>query len=56
MAARIGDWQMVFFWGAQHSFTIPAADGKTLQGALYSALADWRSWEHMKLFFSEVQH
>ena len=40
--------------GANRSFTNPRANDKTLQGALYEAGADRRSWEHRKLFFSGV--
>ncbi|MEW6486972.1 MAG: dienelactone hydrolase family protein [Thermodesulfobacteriota bacterium] len=47
------DWQMVFYGGAQHSFSNPAADG-TLPGAVYEEKADRRSWEHMKVFLSEL--
>ncbi len=48
------DWQMVFYGGAQHSFSNPSADGKALPGALYDERADRRSWEHMKSFLVEL--
>ena len=48
------DWQMVFYAGAVHSFTNPAAGSDPAKGAAYDAKADRRSWEAMKAFLSEV--
>ena len=47
------DWQMVFYAGAVHSFTNPAAGSDPAKGAAYDAKADRRSWEAMKAFLSE---
>lgn len=47
------DWQMIYYGGAMHSFTNPAADG-SIPGAQYNAKADARSWEHMRLYFREI--
>lgn len=48
------DWQMIYYGGAVHSFTNPAADGSFNKGALYNEAADRRSWEDMKVFFAEL--
>lgn len=47
------DWQMVFYAGAVHSFTNPAAGNDPSKGAAYDAKADVRSWEAMKAFLAE---
>lgn len=48
------DWQMVYYGGAKHSFTVSDADKKNLPGIQYNAAADRRSWAHMQLLFNEV--
>lgn len=48
------DWQMVWYGGAQHSFTNPSADQYGLEGAKYQKQADQRSWIHMNKFFEEL--
>jgi dienelactone hydrolase len=48
------DWQMVIYGGAVHSFTNPQAGRDPAKGAAYNEKADRRSWEAMKLFFSEI--
>jgi dienelactone hydrolase len=48
------DWQMVWYSGAQHSFTNPSADQYGLDGAKYHKQADQRSWIHMQQFFDEI--
>lgn len=48
------DWQMVIYGGAVHSFTNPGAGSDPAKGAAYNEKADRRSWEVMKLFFSEI--
>lgn len=48
------DWQMIYYAGAKHGFTNPAADGKGLSGLGYDKKADTRSWQHMKSFFEEI--
>ncbi len=48
------DWQMIYYGGAVHSFTNPAADKKNINGLAYSPSADERSWKHMQLFFNEI--
>ena len=47
------DWQIVFYAGAVHSFTNPAAGNDPSKGAAYDARADRRSWEAMKAFLAE---
>ncbi|MEW6003270.1 MAG: dienelactone hydrolase family protein [Nitrospirota bacterium] len=47
------DWQMVYYGGAVHSFTNPEADNYGIKGVAYNKKADRRSWEAMKIFFSE---
>jgi dienelactone hydrolase len=48
------DWQMVFYGGAVHSFTMPEAGNDPSQRAAYDEKADKRSWEAMKSFFGEI--
>lgn len=48
------DWQMIFFGGAVHSFTVPEAGGDPSKGVAYHADADRRSWQAMKGFFEEI--
>ena len=48
------DWQMVYYGGAVHSFTNPAADGKNIKGIAYNPKADERSWKYMQIFFEEM--
>ena len=48
------DWQMISYSGAVHSFTKPGAGNNPASGSAYHALADKRSWQHMKLFFDEI--
>ena len=48
------DYQMVYYGGAQHSFTVPGADKKGLKGIRYDAAADRRSWAAMTALLDEV--
>lgn len=48
------DWQMIYFGGAVHSFTNPAADQAGIQGIAYHRKADERSWKYMQVFFTEI--
>jgi dienelactone hydrolase len=48
------DWQFVSYGGAVHAFTNPAAGNDNSRGAAYNEKADKRSWEAMKVFFSEI--
>lgn len=48
------DWQMIEYSGAVHSFTQPMAGDDPAAGAAYNAVADRRSWGHMRLFFAET--
>jgi len=48
------DWQMIYYGGAVHSFTNPAAGNDNSRGAAYNPTAARRSWEHMKLFLAEI--
>lgn len=48
------DYQMIYYGGAQHSFTVPAADQRGLKGIAYDEAADHRSWAHMRMLFHEV--
>jgi len=48
------DWQMVFYGGAVHSFTVPEAGNDPSKGMAYNEKADKRSWEEMKQFFNEI--
>ncbi len=48
------DWQMIFYGGAVHAFTNPAAGNDKTRGAAYDEKAAKRSWQHMKMFFEEI--
>ncbi|MBF0500004.1 MAG: dienelactone hydrolase family protein [Candidatus Riflebacteria bacterium] len=48
------DWQMVYYGGAVHSFTMKDAGNDPSKGAAYDEKADKRSWEAMRLFFTEL--
>jgi dienelactone hydrolase len=48
------DWQMISYGGAVHSFTLWDAGADAASGAAYNKRADDRSWEAMRLFFSEL--
>ncbi len=48
------DWQMNIYGGAVHSFTNPASGNDPSKGVAYNEKADKRSWEAMKIFFSEI--
>ena len=48
------DWQMVFYSGAVHSFTLKEAGDDNSKGAAYNGAADRRSWDAMKSFFAEL--
>jgi dienelactone hydrolase len=48
------DYQMIYYGGAQHSFTVPGADQRGLKGIRYDAAADRRSWSAMTALFNEV--
>lgn len=48
------DWQLVAYGGAVHSFTDWGAGNDNSKGSAYNEKADHRSWEAMKVFFSEV--
>jgi dienelactone hydrolase len=48
------DYQVVYYGGALHSFTVPDADQRGLKGIAYNAAADRRSWHDMIELFNEV--
>ena len=48
------DWQMVFYGGAVHGFTMPETGTDHSKPVAYNEKADKRSWEAMKTFFREV--
>jgi len=48
------DYQLVYYGGAVHSFTVPDADKKEIKGIRYNAAADRRSWQAMQALFGEV--
>ena len=54
MEAADVDYQLIMYAGAVHAFTQKGAGDDPSQGAAYDAAADRRSWEHMRLFFSEI--
>jgi len=48
------DYEMVYYSGAVHSFTVPDAGKAGLPGLAYNAEADHRSWRSMRRLFDEV--
>jgi dienelactone hydrolase len=48
------DWQMVFFGGAVHGFTNPAAGDNQASGVAYNARAARRSWRCLQEFLQEI--
>jgi dienelactone hydrolase len=48
------DWQMIFYGGAVHAFSNPAAGNDKTRGAAYDKKAARRSWQHMQMFFEEI--
>jgi dienelactone hydrolase len=54
MRAAGADWQLDLYGGAQHSFTNPAADQRSMAGLAYHEPTDLRSWQAMIRMFREV--
>jgi dienelactone hydrolase len=48
------DWQMIYYGGAVHAFSNPAAGNDKTRGAAYDEKAARRSWKHMQIFFEEI--
>ena len=48
------DYQMIYYGGAVHSFTVPGAEKAGMKGVAYDANADRRSWAAMRALFDEV--
>lgn len=48
------DYQLNYYGGAKHSFTVPDADSKKIDGISYQKQADERSWQDMRRLFNEV--
>ncbi|MCI0680850.1 MAG: dienelactone hydrolase family protein [Gemmataceae bacterium] len=48
------DYQMIYYGGAQHSFTVKGADDRGLKGIRYNAAADRHSWAAMTALFDDV--
>ncbi|MBX3441926.1 MAG: dienelactone hydrolase family protein [Planctomyces sp.] len=47
------DWEMVYYGGAKHSFTVKGIDEKGVNGLAYNQHDDERSWARMLAFFQE---
>lgn len=54
MRTSKADWQMIYYANSVHAFTHKDAGNDNSKGAAYNELADKRSWEAMKTFFSEI--
>ncbi len=52
---RLGNvnWQLISYGGVLHSFTNPEAKNNP-KGAVYNSIADQRSWQAMRQFFTEI--
>jgi dienelactone hydrolase len=48
------DYEINYYGGAVHSFTVPEADAVGMKGLAYNAAADQRSWRDMLRLFGEV--
>jgi dienelactone hydrolase len=48
------DYQMVYYGGAVHSFTVKGADKRNMKGIGYNEKADKRSWQAMQDLFKEA--
>ena len=48
------NYEMNYYGGAVHSFTVPEADKAGMKGIAYNAAADQRSWRAMLRLFGEV--
>lgn len=48
------DWQFIYYGGAKHSFTNPAADKAGMAPLGYNRAADERSWKAMLQWFEEL--
>lgn len=48
------DFEMIYYGGAVHSFTVPGADKAGMKGVAYNEAADRRSWQAMQDLFAEV--
>ena len=48
------DWQMMYYGGKRHSFTVPEAGDHGMEALKYDADADRRSWAAMQSFLKEV--
>jgi dienelactone hydrolase len=48
------DYEMIYYGGAVHSFTVPDAEKAGIKGLAYNEGADRRSWRDMQLLFGEV--
>ena len=54
MRTSKADWQMIYYANSVHAYTHKDAGNDNSKGAAYNELADKRSWEAMKTFFSEI--
>lgn len=54
MRAAEADWQMTFYSGAVHAFTVPSAGNDKSQGAAYNEAADKASWKALTVFLQEI--
>ena len=48
------DWQMVFFGGAVHGYTNPAAGDNPASGVAYNPRAARRAFRYMQEFFRDI--
>ncbi len=48
------DYQMIYYGGAVHSFTVPGAGKAGIKGVAYNAAADRRSWQDMRDLLREA--
>ncbi len=54
MREREADWVWIAYGGAVHGFTNRDADRHGMKGVAYDAVADARSWDHMRLFLRQA--
>lgn len=54
LEAAHAKWTMAYFSNAKHSFTVPDADDRKIDGMAYNERADKESWQFMQAFLDDA--
>lgn len=54
LEAADANWTMVYYSNAKHSFTVPDADERKIDGMAYNKRADKESWQFMRSFLDDA--